>query len=101
MSIWDAGEPVTVVLLSLDLFLAVRRSPIPATSVHVDACVSGVAQDAHSGRSGQRPEHRGAASAPGRKTKSFLPKRFHGLACRADTRKRFGRKDLVFRPGAL
>src|SRR5277367_1959973 len=88
MSIWDAGEPVTVVLLSLDLFLAVRSSPIPATSVHVDACVSGVGQDAHSGGSGQRPQRRRSTSAAGRKTKALLPKGLHSLACRADPRKR-------------
>jgi hypothetical protein len=88
MSIWYAGEPVIAVAFLLDFYLAVRSSPIPATSVHVDACVSGVAQDAHSGRSGQRPEHRGAPDTAGRKTKALLPKRFHGLACRADPRKR-------------
>src|SRR5580693_1335579 len=93
MSIWDAGEPVTTVVLLLDLLLAVGSSPIPATAVHVHACVSGVCQDAHSGRNGQRPEHRGAASAPGRKSETLLPKGLHGLACRADTRKRLEKVD--------
>src|SRR5437773_7807168 len=40
VSVWDAGEPVAGVVLSLDLFPAVGCSPIPAASVHIDACVS-------------------------------------------------------------
>ena len=48
MSIWDAGEPVTTVVLLLDLLLAVGSSPIPATAVHVHACVSGVCHAEHS-----------------------------------------------------
>lgn len=59
MGVWDAGEPVIIVAFLLDFCLAVRGSPIPATSVRVDARVSGITQDTDSGRSGQRPEHRG------------------------------------------
>src|SRR5258705_8944259 len=88
MGIWDAGEPLIVVTFLLDFCLAVRSSSIPATSVHVDACVSGIAQDPHSGRSGKRPENRGAPSTARRKAEALLPKGLHSLACRADPRKR-------------
>src|SRR6266567_7822548 len=88
MGVWDAGEPVIIVAFLLDLCLAVRGSPISATSVRVDACVSGIAQDPDSGRSGQRPEHRGAPRAAGRKTQALFSKGLHRLACRANPRKR-------------
>src|ERR1035438_1104162 len=88
MGIWDAGEPVIVVAFLLDFCLAVRGSPIPATSVRVDACVSGGAQDTDRGRNGQRPEHCGAPDAAGRKTQALFSKGLYSLACRADPRKR-------------
>src|ERR1035437_4050425 len=89
VSVWNAGEPVAGVVLSLDLFLAVGGSPIPATSVHVDACVSWVTQDARSSRRSQWPEHRDAtAGAPGWEVEALLAKHLHGLARRADARER-------------
>src|SRR6266404_3581875 len=54
MSIRIAGEPLTVLVLSLYLFRAIGSSPIPSTSVYVDARVTRVVQHAHSARSSRR-----------------------------------------------
>src|SRR5260370_12540886 len=83
MSIRNAGEPLTVLVLSLYLFRAIGSSPIPSTSVYVDARVTRVVQHAHSARRRQRLEHCGAAETSRWKTKAFLPKHLHRLDSRA------------------
>src|SRR6266481_472885 len=88
MSIRNAGEPLTVLVLSLYLFRAVGSSSIPSTSIYVDARVTRVVQHAHSARRSQRLEHCGAAETPRWETKAFLPKHLHRLARRADTQDR-------------
>ena len=72
-----------------DLCLAVRNSLIPTTFRHQDACAFGVAQDTHSGRSSQRPEHRGSPGTAGRKTQAlFFEGHFQSGTPRANPRKR-------------
>src|SRR6266853_461808 len=88
MSIRNAGEPLTVLVRALYLFLAIGSPPIPSTSVYVDARVTRVVQHAHRARRSQRLEHCDAAETSRWETKAFLPKHLHRLARRADTQER-------------